>query len=424
MKQPATMTASTGDLHALAGESSLLPTFRGDGIIKDVTVQEVASVLRGFGARKLWDPRFEHGKLLETLSDTANLVLSSQRGNLIVRSRDFVTANIYQLENTADEAVVVSTSVKDSLAPAEGFWGNYVRAEAKAIGWLLKQEGKNVAVTYIVEVDVKGQIPQSLIKLIQVQAPLCIQNVSEAIQKHGTLPFVILGPSQFSPSERLQIKSEWVEPGTNVYTVRVSIPPGKSNFSISMPVKGKYSAGTCMETTNLGGIKVIAEQTRRRSVLDQVVGSATEVTLRVKPYVDVHRRFGVPAIVGSAVTKDSVFELNGERIDEDAASPVDSAVGLDEKFELAVQRYTVAPGQPPMADMIMGIIDTTWDMLMEYSTDTIVSGYVYWSTFLYGVPTVQQPSRNIIEKSHYEKLDDDRIFQMVLEHVLQPTIAV
>ncbi|KAI9315432.1 hypothetical protein BDR26DRAFT_905823 [Obelidium mucronatum] len=78
-----------------AAETSLLPTFRGDGVIKDITVQEVASVLRGFGARKLWDPRFERGKLLETLSDTENLVLSSQKGNLIVRSRDFVTANAY-----------------------------------------------------------------------------------------------------------------------------------------------------------------------------------------------------------------------------------------------------------------------------------------------------------------------------------------
>ncbi|KAJ3287619.1 hypothetical protein HDU79_005539, partial [Rhizoclosmatium sp. JEL0117] len=147
------------DLQSSYG-ASLLPAFRGDGIIENITVQEVASVLRGFGARKLWDPRFEQGKLLETLSETENLYLSSQKGNLIVRSRDFLTANVYTLENTADEAIVVSTSVVDSLAPPEGYWGNYVRAEAKALGWMLRQEGRNVAATYIVEVDVKGQIPQ------------------------------------------------------------------------------------------------------------------------------------------------------------------------------------------------------------------------------------------------------------------------
>ncbi|ORY39652.1 Bet v1-like protein [Rhizoclosmatium globosum] len=340
------------DLQSSYG-ASLLPTFRGDGIIENITVQEVASVLRGFGARKLWDPRFEQGKLLETLSETENLYLSSQKGNLIVRSRDFLTANVYTLENTADEAIVVSTSVVDSLAPPEGYWGNYVRAEAKALGWMLRQEGRNVAATYIVEVDVKGQIPQSLINIIQVQAPLCIKNVADAIQEHGTLPFVVLGLSQFSPSRRIIIKSEWIDPDNTNFTVKAAIPPGKSNFSIAFPVKGKYWPGASIEMKSHAGLLVQAHQVASMYLLDGVVGESTKclvqlhfhtseeasqnITIHVRPYAGISQR-RLSSVIGVS-SGEAIYEFNGVQVLDGSLSPVDSAIAFDESLFKKLGRH-------------------------------------------------------------------------------------
>ncbi|KAI8829444.1 hypothetical protein BJ741DRAFT_622841 [Chytriomyces cf. hyalinus JEL632] len=409
------------DKSPASAAASLLPTFRGDGAIQNVTVQEVASVLRGFGARKLWDPRFEQGKHLDTLSDTANLVLSSQRGNLLVRSRDFLTANEYKLSNTADEAFIVSTSVVDKLAPPEGFWGNYTRADAKAIGWVVKQNGPDVNMTYIVEVDAKGTIPTSLIKLIQVQAPLCIKHVAETISKNGSLPFIIRGLSPLSHSRRLVITSEWVEPDTNFLKAKIIIPTGKCDFSIAFPTKGKYAHGACIETnihSLTGTATLTARQVTSREQMQDIVSDAVqcvlqfkivnfgatvnEVLLTVRPSPPPRlsaTRLSVLARLPLFDERPPVFEVDGEPVVEALMSPVDSAVDFGEKQVLETQPPIVEPKPatyvgsiyasrvPMIVDNLLGVMDTCAQTAVQTSASLLVSSYLTATTLMYGTPT-------------------------------------
>ncbi|KAJ3062952.1 hypothetical protein HDU98_001219 [Podochytrium sp. JEL0797] len=422
--------------------NSQLPTFRGDGVIQNSTVQEVLSVLRGFGARATWDPRFEKGKLLETLSDTENLYLSSQSGNLLVRSRDFVTANGCVLENSADEALLVSVSVEDALAPPEGFFGSYVRADAKAIAWILKQEGNNVGITYIVEVDVKGQIPRSLIQLIQVQAPLCIRNVSESIQKNGTLPFVVFGLSPFSKSHRLAIRNEWIDPDTAHYTITATVPPKNSNLTIAMPVKGKYALGGGIEILKISGITMQARQISSRAEMAGVVGDMTgtmiqiqfvstllagqDVQIFVKPYT--HKlskrisRLSVSlrgAASGGVECNEPIYEMNGERVVEAIQSPVDSAIGGMDELEVKSERKPRVTHQlAPMLKKAQESLDQKWAVAVEATTNLVVQGYGFATSLWYGKPKV-----GAVQQTRYKKIDDDRMLNEILEYVLDPEDA-
>ncbi|KAI8614813.1 hypothetical protein BC830DRAFT_1125581 [Chytriomyces sp. MP71] len=464
-----------------------LPSFRGDGVIRNVTVQEMASLLRGFGARKQWDPRFEQGKLLDTLNATDNLVLSSQRGNLLVRSRDFVTANTYVLDNVASEALVVSASVLDALAPPHAensFWGGaYVRAEANAIGWILRQEGRDVKVTYIVEVDVKGAIPTSLIKLIQVQAPLCINNVAQALARQGTLPFVLRGLGPFGPSIGSALGSEWVDPDAGcIFNTRVTVPAGcKANFCIAFPAKGRYVLGASIETNKRelcgedGEVYVSVQKFTSRARFQGVVSESTqcllqfkvhntaatpkELVLKVRPYGTGSRfsvtRLSVLGSVGAARKAEAIYEIDNERVDDELSSPVDSAVGMDDKESVMEAAATTpmssmtligrrdsdsisngattsssyfAPSSvyfsaassyfsdaPKVVENVMGIVDTVWETAVDTTANAILSSYVTMTSLLYG--RIKNPTKSV-PKSHYEQLDDERLLDLILEHVL------
>ncbi|KAJ3232413.1 hypothetical protein HDU81_003005 [Chytriomyces hyalinus] len=422
----------------------LLPTFRGDGVIQNATVQEVASVLRGFGARKLWDPRFETGSLLETLSDTANLVLSSQIGNLIVRSRDFLTANVYQLSNTADEAMIVSTSVIDALSKPEGIFGKYVRADAKAIGWVLKQNGPDVNVTYIVEVDAKGFIPSSLIRLIQVQAPLCIKRVADTLAKHGALPYIIRGLSQLSPSRRLKITSEWVEPETHFFKAKIMIPTGKCDFSIAFPSTGKYAHGASIKTNAhslVGTATLTVRQVTSREQMQDIVSEAAqcvlqfkavnfgasvnEVSLTVRPTQPPRLSAArLSALMGVTLfdVKPTVpvFEVDGEPVVEALISPVDSAVDIVEKVKVV---ETIQPPSVPVpatyvgsiytsrvpliVDNLLGVMDTCVETAVQKTASLAVSSYLTATTLLYGTPTSKPKAPEPLSSSESEPVPSE-----------------
>jgi hypothetical protein len=117
---------------------------------------------------------------LEYLSAEDTLVLSCQKGVFPVSPREFLTVNSYRVSE--DEIKILSTSVEDAKAPLSSFGRgftspDYVRGKVNVTGWIIKPMSGGVHVTYIVDVDVKGTIPQMLIEKIQVQTPLCILNI-------------------------------------------------------------------------------------------------------------------------------------------------------------------------------------------------------------------------------------------------------
>ncbi|KAJ3133820.1 hypothetical protein HK100_004033 [Physocladia obscura] len=427
--------------------ATLLPAFRGDGIIKNICVQEVSSVLRGFGGRRLWDPRFDQGTLLETLAYNENLVLSSQKGNLIVRSRDFLTANCYRLENAGDEAAIVSTSVEDGKAPPDNsYFSTFIRGEAKAVAWLLRQVNKDVAVTYIVEIDVKGQIPH-------FQAPLCILNVSNAIQSNGTLPFLLGGLTKYGPSRRLVHSNEWVDDATNTFKIQISIPSGKSDFSIAFPRRGKYGfAGANIDVTHVDGLEMTVHKVSVDSFTPEdgselLSTDHTSCVLQFKfvaqtnsgglPYVvtvtarpRVEKRSSIAERISLTIQPNipnaPVYEVNGEVVSADVNSPVDSAIGIEDGDDMkkSLKEDRINGNALGNYGIVFDVIDSVWEAAVEFSASFITAGVNYLKTFedrknSQLSVTTQLP----FKKSRFQQLDDDRLLNYVLEKVLDESDA-
>lgn len=65
-----------------------------------------------------------------------------------------------------------------------------VRGEILLGAWVLEKTLKGIRTSYIVSVDVKGSLPSALIKMVQVQTPLCIKRVRDYIQERGTECYV------------------------------------------------------------------------------------------------------------------------------------------------------------------------------------------------------------------------------------------
>ncbi len=146
--------------------------FRGDGQVSGWTCQEFLSVLRDPGARVYWDPRFEGSRRLRVLSETDTLVYSTQKGNYpLVAGRDFVLVTstvgcdvrgmqLFGRPEAEEGWLLFSTSVKDRMGPLDKTrW--LVRAKLALAGWILVPTGpSSMDVSYMVQVDVGGSIPQ------------------------------------------------------------------------------------------------------------------------------------------------------------------------------------------------------------------------------------------------------------------------
>ncbi|KAJ3333809.1 hypothetical protein HDU76_003286 [Blyttiomyces sp. JEL0837] len=178
-------------IHTMVVEGVALPIVRGDGVIEGgFTLQEAYGVIRNSHCRKTWDPRYDHGESLEHFNIDEALGYSVQKGTFPVAPRDLVT--ILFNRRVPGKLYYVAASVADPTAPTEG--RGRVRGDLAVAGWILSERPggqPGLDATYIVQIDPKGTIPSSLVKLVQTQTPLCISAVSSYLNRQGPIPFLI-----------------------------------------------------------------------------------------------------------------------------------------------------------------------------------------------------------------------------------------
>jgi len=89
------------------------------------------------------------------------------------------------LQDLKDKCIIVAKSVdQDDLCPP---YSDIVRAELKTSGWVLVPRGNITLATFIVQVDLKGKIPTSVMNLIATRQPLSIYYVRLALEKDPSL---------------------------------------------------------------------------------------------------------------------------------------------------------------------------------------------------------------------------------------------
>ncbi|KAJ3161788.1 hypothetical protein HDU86_006559 [Geranomyces michiganensis] len=257
-----------------------MPMVRGDAILRGphgATPQQILSVVKSSSARKVWDARFEDGNALVNYNLDEALVMSQQKGTFPVSGRDFVTANMTHYD--ADGTIYfTATSVIDRSAPADS---KRVRAHLTVAGWIIKPVPEGVAVTYVVQVDIKGSVPSSIIKVIQTQTPLCIAEVFKFLRQKHFVPFLVRNIPGIDPGRALALRSEQFEQRDGSYSIEYRRAGTRGRVIVLALPRAVYGPGAQVTVTPRDSVVVSRDKEELFEKIDGVASRADSVLLEI-----------------------------------------------------------------------------------------------------------------------------------------------
>ncbi|KAJ3204407.1 hypothetical protein HDU67_009540, partial [Dinochytrium kinnereticum] len=257
-----------------AVEGASMPMVRGDGVVEGPwSVLEVLSVVKSVGARMTWDPRFESGRTVQTYTLDDTLTHTQQRGTFPVSGRDLCCISRTEFDADGECIYQVAASVVDGLVPEDP---KRVRAELGLAGWALRRVEGGVRATYVVQVDIKGTVPASLLKLLQSQTPRAIKEIQTYLQTHGPLPHLHRAHPILTPSPTLrQTSPEVIDIPTRSYSASLTfLNPERYGGEVFLVVPRRWVEGG-VEVDVKGGVV-------GKAVGEWKVGEDGGVVLRVE----------------------------------------------------------------------------------------------------------------------------------------------
>ncbi|KAI7860186.1 hypothetical protein BDC45DRAFT_96001 [Circinella umbellata] len=154
------------------------PIFKGETVIHGFSPQSVFYVI---GMRKLWDPAFEEGRLIENLNETTSVTYESYHSTSSSKAYD--VSVVERIECSADGVILFAcTSIETPKIPKVP---GRTRRQMKLQGWILKPlhtTPPSTKVTYITQESVKGWIP-GLTKKSLARRPLVIADVQNYLHQ-------------------------------------------------------------------------------------------------------------------------------------------------------------------------------------------------------------------------------------------------
>jgi len=165
-----------------------LPMTRGDTVLEaGWTLEQIGAIAQSPGARSVWDERYDHAETKERYTRRETLFYSKMKGTWPVSGRDLVGTSIVEYKEGEEFAIAMSSVDEPTVLPVS----SYVRATLPISGWIFKPlEGGAIAITYIVHVNLNGNIPAAFVKIVQNQTPLCAGKVADYARKFGFPPYV------------------------------------------------------------------------------------------------------------------------------------------------------------------------------------------------------------------------------------------
>ncbi|KAG0180507.1 hypothetical protein DFQ29_000549 [Apophysomyces sp. BC1021] len=152
--------------------------FKGEAVIRGFSPQSVFYVI---GMRRLYDPNFEEGRLIENLNETTSLTYEAYRQNSSSKVHD--VSVVEKIECTSDGVIIFAcTSAESPKIPKSN---GRIRDHIKLQGWVLKPLHTNppsTKVTFITQESARGWI-SGLTKKSLARRPLVIAAVDEYLQK-------------------------------------------------------------------------------------------------------------------------------------------------------------------------------------------------------------------------------------------------
>jgi len=168
---------------------------RSDSLIPQALI-DIFSLLTNESRRKEIDPTLSSCKILKYFSD--NTTLEYQRYKQVWPSavRDFCNLTHWRLLKDG-RVVFVSFSEKfEDLCPLEE---NVVRAEQILAGFVLRVSPKGTICQYILQCDLRGNLPVSIINLVSSMQPMLLANIRtvlEADSSSKSRPMLMARPNK------------------------------------------------------------------------------------------------------------------------------------------------------------------------------------------------------------------------------------
>ncbi|KAI8138906.1 hypothetical protein BJV82DRAFT_522813 [Fennellomyces sp. T-0311] len=170
------------------------PFLRGDGVIEGGwTAEQLCSVIHCFGARKIWDERFENGQVVERFSQKEYLVHWSLRNMFPVSHCDISAITSIETNASTGAIYTASTSVTDAMIAVNN---GHIRGHTDLYGWVFmpnvddRGRTKSVNVTMVCNVDYKCHVPGNAAKVLENEMMASVANVRDYVEKYGCPPYI------------------------------------------------------------------------------------------------------------------------------------------------------------------------------------------------------------------------------------------
>ncbi|KAI8601706.1 hypothetical protein EDD21DRAFT_304754, partial [Dissophora ornata] len=170
-----------------------LPMLRGEGVITGGwSVEQINAVIESSGCRQAWDERFENMSIAETFNSNEYLFHITLKGIGSLTGRDLAGVTIIDRDPQTSALYNVSTSVLDTTIPEDP---GRIRALLELSGWSLRPifdgQGNTVSVnvTYVIQIDIRGTLPNSVVKSISASMMTAVPRLNHFMNKTGYPPY-------------------------------------------------------------------------------------------------------------------------------------------------------------------------------------------------------------------------------------------
>ncbi|KAG0233079.1 hypothetical protein BGW41_001647 [Actinomortierella wolfii] len=209
-----------------------LPMLRGEGVITGGwTVEQINAVIESAGCRQIWDDRFENLSIAETFNHNEYLFHITLKGIGSLTGRDLAGVTIIDRDPQTSTLYNVSTSVLDPTIPEDP---GRIRALLEFSGWSLKptfdSQGNTISVevTFVIQIDIRGTLPNSVVKSMTSSMTMAVQRLNQFINKVGYPPYA----SHIAGTRLL----DTFDPKTGFYELCYKAAPGWTEVRVGRKV--------------------------------------------------------------------------------------------------------------------------------------------------------------------------------------------
>eukprot|EP01097_Dermamoeba_algensis_P004801 TRINITY_DN3080_c0_g1_i1.p1 TRINITY_DN3080_c0_g1~~TRINITY_DN3080_c0_g1_i1.p1 ORF type:complete len:381 (+),score=75.91 TRINITY_DN3080_c0_g1_i1:76-1218(+) len=153
---------------------------KGEALIKG-SLEDIYLLVSDIENWKTWDPRVTESRVVKEISSSHRINYLQYQGAFPVGTRDvlFLQSTI---EGGPRERFVLWSSIRDDQLPGKS---GVTRAQFTSSGFAIREDlgSRNCLVTFVLQFDLKGWVPASVMNAVAISQPMVLHQVDLAVQK-------------------------------------------------------------------------------------------------------------------------------------------------------------------------------------------------------------------------------------------------